>query len=70
MTMSPKKISMLVIAGIVGISRDITEITDNLQAKYSMEVSSRYLDFLMDIVEKYFQVSVPSSQKLVLKLAH
>ncbi len=49
---------------------DITEISDNLQRKYSMKASSRYLDFLMEIVENYFHVAVPSSQKLLLKLAH
>jgi len=49
---------------------DITEITDNLQKVYKTKVTSIYLDFLLGIVEHYFDVAVPSSQKLVLKLAH
>lgn len=49
---------------------DITEITDNLQKIYKIRVSSPYLNFLLEIVENYFEVAIPSSQKLVLKLGH
>ena len=47
---------------------DINKISDGLQEAYNNKISSVYLNFLFEIVQYYFEVQIPNSLKLVLKM--
>ncbi|TFG25855.1 MAG: hypothetical protein EU532_11255 [Promethearchaeota archaeon] len=47
---------------------DINKISGGLQEAYKNKISSVYLNFLFEIVQNYFEVAIPSSIKLVLKM--
>jgi len=47
---------------------DVTEIHKDLQENFHVNISSIYLIFLLEIVENYYKVEIPSSLKRLLKI--